>query len=177
MTSPIEHFSLVKFSWIDGSNLSCFVPFDVFKVIMTLVTILFPEERSSLSSVLSSVISPSQTYLVYLILIPMDLLKFSIKTSVFLTSEEKTSEATMGQNGTLGPSYCATARAMAVLPVPGGPAKSKALPAIFFDLIKSTTTPAASLAKTCPTIPCEISLARPSSFNPRPLIWVWVDTL
>lgn len=97
MTSPIEHFSLVKFSWMDGSNLSCFVPFDVFRVIMTLVTILFPEERSSLSSVLSSVISPSQTYLVYLILIPMDLLKFSIKTSVFLTSEEKTSEATMGK--------------------------------------------------------------------------------
>jgi hypothetical protein len=35
------------------------------------------------------------------------------------------------------------AKAMAVLPVPGGPANNNALPAIFFDLIKSTTTPAA----------------------------------
>jgi len=71
---------------------------------ITLVTILFPEARSSLSSVLSSVIYPSQTYFVYFILIPIDLLKFYINTSVFLTSEEKTYEATIGQNGTLGPS-------------------------------------------------------------------------
>ena len=42
---------------------------------------------------------------------------------------------------------------MAVFPVPGGPAKSKALPAIFLDLIKSTATPAAYLARTCPTMP------------------------
>lgn len=33
--------------------------------------------------------------------------------------------------------------ASAVLPVPGGPAKSTALPAIRLDLIKSTTRPAA----------------------------------
>ena len=52
---------------------------------------------------------------------------------------------------------------MAVFPVPGGPAKRRALPAIFFDLIKSTVTPAAyikwiytSLAITWPTIPWEI---------------------
>lgn len=66
---------------------------------------------------------------------------------------------------------------MAVLPVPGGPAKSKALPAIFLDLIKSTATPAAYLASICPTIPWAISEAYPSSFKPSPLIWVWVDTL
>jgi hypothetical protein len=45
------------------------------------------------------------------------------------------------------------------------------------DLIKSTTTPAASRASICPTIPWEISLASPSSLSPRPLIWVWVETL
>ena len=49
----------------------------------------------------------------------------------------------MGQNGTLGPNYCAMAKAMAVFPVPGGPANKIALPAIFLDRIRSTTTPAA----------------------------------
>lgn len=130
---------------------------------ITLVTILFPVDKSSLSSVFNSEIYPSHTSLVSLIFNPIDLLKFSIKTSVFLTSEENTSEATIGQKGTLGPSYWATAKAMAVFPVPGGPAKRRALPAIFFDLIKSTVTPAAyikwiytSLAITWPTIPWEI---------------------
>lgn len=115
---------------------------------MTLVTILFPDVRSSRYYVFNYVIYPSQTYLVYLILRPIDLLKCSIKTSVFLTSEENTSEATIGQNGTLGPSYWAIANAIAVFPVPGGPAKRRALPAIFFDLIRSTATPAAYLART-----------------------------
>ena len=120
---------------------------------ITLVTILFPEAKSSRSSVLSSVTSPSQTYFVYFIFIPIDRRKFSIRTSVFLTSEENTSDATIVQKGTLGPNYCAIARAMAVFPVPGGPAKRRARPAIFFDLMRSTATPAASRAKTCPTIP------------------------
>lgn len=44
---------------------------------------------------------------------------------------------------TLFPSSCAIAKAMAVFPVPGGPANNKALPAIFLDLIKSKTIPAA----------------------------------
>ncbi len=48
------------------------------------------------------------------------------------------------------------AKAIAVLPVPGGPASNKALPAIFLDLIKSTATPAAYLANTCPTMPWAI---------------------
>ena len=110
---------------------------------MTLVTILFPVAKSSLSSVFNSEIYPSQTSLVSLIFRPIDLLKFSIKTYVFLTSEENTSEATIGQKGTLGPSYWAIAKAIAVFPVPGGPAKRRALPAIFFDLMRSTATPAA----------------------------------
>lgn len=156
MTSPIEHFYFVKFSWIEGSSFSCFVPFEVFNVIMTLVTILFPEDKSSRSSVFSYVTYPSQTYFVYFIFIPMDLLKFYIKTSVFLTSDEKTSDATIGQKGTFGPNYWAIAKAMAVFPVPGGPASNRALPAIFLALMRSTATPAASLAKTCPTIPWEI---------------------
>ena len=143
MTSPIAHFSLVRFSWIDGSSFNCLVPFDVLRVIITLVTILLPVDRSSLSSVFNSEIYPSQTSLVSLIFRPIDLLKFSIKTYVFLTSEENTSEATIGQKGTLGPSYWAIAKAIAVFPVPGGPAKRRALPAIFFDLMRSTATPAA----------------------------------
>jgi hypothetical protein len=114
---------------------------------------LFPEVKSSLYYVFSSVIYPSQTYFVSFIFKPIDLRKCYIRTSVFFTSEENTSDATMGQNGTFGPNYCAIANAMAVFPVPGGPAKSKALPAIFFDFIKSTATPAAYLANTCPTIP------------------------
>lgn len=129
------------------------MPFDVFKVMITLVTILFPEAKSSLSSVLSSLIYPYQTSFVSFILIPIALLKFYMRTSVFLTSEENTSEATIGQKGTFGPNYCAIASAIAVFPVPGGPAKSNARPAIFLDLIKSTTTPAASRPITWPTIP------------------------
>lgn len=70
-----------------------------------------------------------------------------MRTSVFLTSEENTSEPTIGQNGTLGPNYWAIAKAIAVLPVPGGPANNNALPAIFFALIKSTATPAALIFK------------------------------
>ena len=150
MTSPIAHFSRVRFSWIDGSNLSCLVPFDVFKVMITLVTILFPVERSSLSSVLSSAISPSHPYFVSLIFKPMDRLKFSIRTSVFLTYEENTSEPTMGQKGTFGPSSWAIANAIAVFPVPGGPANNNALPAIFLALIKSTATPAACINRFVP---------------------------
>lgn len=44
---------------------------------------------------------------------------------------------------TLLPNSCAIARAMAVFPVPGGPARRHALPAIFLLLIMSTTIPAA----------------------------------
>lgn len=132
------------------------VPFEVLSVIITLVTILFPDVKSSLYYVFNYVIYPYQTYFVYFILRPIDLLKFYIKTYVFFTYDENTYEATIGQNGTFGPSYWAIARAIAVLPVPGGPAKRRARPAIFLDLIKSTATPAAYLARTCPTIPWAI---------------------
>ena len=56
--------------------------------------------------------------------IPIDLLKFSYKISVFFTSEEYTSDATIGQNGTLTPNSYDTAKAIAVFPVPGSPTKS-----------------------------------------------------
>jgi hypothetical protein len=116
-------------------------------VIITLDTtfVLLPV-KSSLYSVFNYVISPYQTYLVYLIFNPIDLLKFYIKIYVFLTYDENTSEATIGVKGTLGPNYCAIASDMAVFPVPCGPAKSTALPAIFFSRIKSTIIPPASLA-------------------------------
>jgi len=77
---------------------------------------------------------------------PIALLKFSISTSVFFISDENTSDPTIGQNGTFVPNSYAIANATAVLPVPGGPAISKALPAIFFYLINSTMIPAASRA-------------------------------
>lgn len=44
---------------------------------------------------------------------------------------------------TLFPNSCAMANAIAVFPVPGGPASNRARPAIFFVLIKSKTIPAA----------------------------------
>ena len=130
---------------------------------ITLVTILFPEARSSFYSVFSSDIYPSQTSFVSFIFSPIDLLKFSINTYVFLTSDENTSDPTIGQNGTFGPSYWAIANAIAVLPVPGGPASRIARPAIFLALIRSTATPAALIIQTFtylaiawPTIPCAI---------------------
>jgi hypothetical protein len=64
---------------------------------MTLVTILFPDVKSSRYYVFNSVIYPYQTYFVYFIFKPIDLLKCSIKTSVFFTSDENTSDATIGQ--------------------------------------------------------------------------------
>jgi hypothetical protein len=45
------------------------------------------------------------------------------------------------RNITFGPSSCAIPNAKAVLPVPGAPAMSRARPAIFFDLMRSTTSP------------------------------------
>lgn len=129
---------------MEGSSFNGFWPFVVFRVIITFITTLdCPPWGSSCSSGFNSTTSPSQTSFVSLILNPMALRKFSIKISVFLTSDENTSDPTIGQNGTFGPSSYDKAKAMAVFPVPGGPANSKALPAIFFILIKSTTTPAA----------------------------------
>lgn len=151
------------------------MPLEVLRVIITLVTILLPEERSSFYSVFNSEISPSQTYFVYFIFKPIERLKFYIKTSVFLTSDENTSEPTIGQNGTLGPNSCAIARAIAVFPVPGGPANNKARPAIFLALIKSTATPAAYITLiyyfSCNSLPDQSlrNLIRiPIIFQPKP---------
>ena len=100
----------------------------------------------------------------------MALRKFSIKTSVFLISDEYTSLPTMGQNGTFKPSSCDRANATAVFPVPGAPANKIARPAIFFDLTKSTITPAASRADSCPTKPAPVCSEVPSVFRPNPFI-------
>ena len=125
---------------------------------------------------MSSVTSPSYTSFVSLIRSPIARRKFSISTSVFFTSDEKTSEPTIGQNGTFGPSSCASASAIAVLPVPGAPASISARPAIFFVLISSTTTPHASRAFSCPTSPPPTSTALPSSARPSPLTWLCAAT-
>jgi hypothetical protein len=102
--------------------------------------------------------------------------KFSISTSVFFTSDEYTSEPTIGQNGTFGPSSCAIASASAVLPVPGAPASMSARPAIFLVRISSTTTPQASRAFSWPTRPAALGEAVPSSSRPRPLTCECVAT-
>ena len=87
---------------------------------------------------------------------PMARRKFSIKISVFFTSDEYTSEPTIGQNGTLLPSSCAMPSARAVLPVPGAPVSSSARPAILRCFIMSTTMPHASRADSWPTKPAAI---------------------
>ena len=51
-------------------------------------------------------------------------LKCSMRTAVFFTSEEYTSEPTIGQKGTFLPSSWAMPSASAVFPVPGAPAKT-----------------------------------------------------
>ena len=67
--------------------------------------------------------------------------------------------------------------AKAVLPVPGAPAKSNALPAIFLDRIKSTMSPHASRALSWPTRPEPMGAAAPvAGSRPRPLMWVWAET-
>ena len=70
---------------------------------------------------------------------------------------------------TLVPSSCAIPRAKAVFPVPGAPASSSALPAIFFCRMRSTTSPHASLAVCCPTNPLPKDVAVPSSYTFRPV--------
>mmetsp|Transcript_4930 Transcript_4930/g.31568 ORF Transcript_4930/g.31568 Transcript_4930/m.31568 type:complete len:289 (-) Transcript_4930:273-1139(-) len=70
---------------------------------------------------------------------------------------------------TLVPSSWAIPRAKAVFPVPGAPASSSALPAIFFCRMRSTTSPHASLAACCPTNPLPKDVAVPSSCTFRPI--------
>ena len=60
--------------------------------------------------------------------VPMARLKCSMRTAVFFTSEEYTSEPTIGQKGTFLPSSWAMPSASAVLPVPGAPVKTQSRP-------------------------------------------------
>eukprot|EP00984_Skeletonema_dohrnii_P028761 scaffold18862_cov129-Skeletonema_dohrnii-CCMP3373.AAC.1 len=97
--------------------------------------------------------------------------KCSIRISVFFTSELKTSEPTIGQNGTFGPSSWATPNANAVFPVPGAPANKSARPAILRDRIKSTMRPHASRACSWPTKPDPMGFATPvCGSRPNPLM-------
>ncbi len=67
----------------------------------------YPPSGFSVSSGVSSMTSPSYTSLFSLIRRPIALLKFSIRISTFFTSDEYTSEPTIGTNGTFGPSSLA----------------------------------------------------------------------
>ncbi len=73
----------------------------------------------------------------------------------------------IGQKGTFVPSSCETAIAKAVLPVPGPPASRTARPDIFFDLIRSTTTPHA----------CRPQKASSAIFSSQDLSWASMDEL
>ena len=125
----------------------------------------------SLSSGVNSATSPSYTSFLSCTRRPMARRKFSISASVFFTSALYTSLPVIRQKGTLVPSSWLTANASAVFPVPGPPASSTALPAIFFARIRSTTTPHASRALVWPTKPWLEVSAVPSDLKPRPLIW------
>jgi len=59
----------------------------------------------------------------------MAFLKACVRNSVFFTSAEYISLPAIGTNGTSSPSSLAIAVASAVFPLPGGPARSIALPA------------------------------------------------
>jgi len=75
-------------------------------------------------------------------------------------------------NGTFAPSSRETATAIAVLPVPGGPARIMHLPLSLPSFIILTISPAASRAFSCPTMPPFILIALRFSSNPNPLMWV-----
>ncbi len=75
--------------------------------------------------------------------------------------------------GTLVPSSLEMATAIAVFPVPGGPAKITVLPLSFPSLIIWITRPAASLALSWPTMPSLTLTAFRFLCRPRPLMWVW----
>ncbi len=60
----------------------------------------------------------------------MDLRKAWVRASVFDISKEKISLAAMMVNGVASPRVWAMASAIAVFPVPGGPARRMARPAI-----------------------------------------------
>lgn len=79
--------------------------------------------------------------------------------------------------GTFAPNSRDTATAMAVFPVPGGPARIMHFPLSFPSFIILTTRPAASLAFSCPTIPSLILTAFRVSSRPKPLICVCAPIL
>lgn len=75
-------------------------------------------------------------------------------------------------NGTLAPSSRDMATAMAVFPVPGGPAMIMDFPLSLPSFIIFTTNPAASRAFSCPTMPSFTLIACRFSSNPKPLMCV-----
>ena len=93
-----------------------------------------------------STTSPSTISLSYLILTPIDFRKACVSASVLLISSENIYEPANIVKGTSSPKLFEIAIAIAVLPVPGCPPKSIALPAILPYLIISRSIPAAFLA-------------------------------
>lgn len=71
-------------------------------------------------------------------------------------------------NGTSSPRVFAIPIAIAVLPVPGYPPMRTAQPAIVPSWTIFMIIPAALLASSYPTIPCEIFLGSNESSRPRP---------
>lgn len=130
----------------------------------------------SISTTSPSIISASS-----LILTPIDFLKAYVRASVFDISRENISEPASIVNGVSSPSAFAMPIAIAVLPVPGCPPISIALPAILpsliivkiipADFLAFNYTPNHTLTKsaiTYPTMPWEIFLGSRLSSRPSP---------
>mmetsp|Transcript_32247 Transcript_32247/g.54149 ORF Transcript_32247/g.54149 Transcript_32247/m.54149 type:complete len:203 (+) Transcript_32247:1323-1931(+) len=119
-------------------------------------------------SISISTTSPSMISVSSLMRTPIALRKACVSASVLFISNEKISEPAIMAKGVSSPSALAMPMAMAVLPVPGCPARSTARPAILPSRIIDRITPAARRAFPWPTIPCETARASSASSRPRP---------
>mmetsp|Transcript_28404 Transcript_28404/g.55243 ORF Transcript_28404/g.55243 Transcript_28404/m.55243 type:complete len:214 (-) Transcript_28404:3-644(-) len=164
ITSPAVIFSLLRASIIFCPRSYTASMSVVFIVILP---VLLADPSVGLSIWISTT-SPSMISASSLMRTPIDLLNACVRASVLLISMEKSSLAARLVKGVSSPRACAIPIAMAVLPVPGWPARRIARPAILPCLIISKITPAALRAWSCPTRPCEFARASRESSKPRP---------
>ena len=127
MTSPALTFSLSSDSIIFCPKSYTVSISVVFKVSLPIFGAA-PEVAGRSISI--STTSPSMISVSSLILTPMDLRKACVSASVLDISIEKISDPAIMANGVSSPRALAMPIAMAVLPVPGWPARRTARPAI-----------------------------------------------
>mmetsp|Transcript_42700 Transcript_42700/g.87185 ORF Transcript_42700/g.87185 Transcript_42700/m.87185 type:complete len:202 (-) Transcript_42700:81-686(-) len=166
MTSPAETFSLDSASIILAPRSYTVSISVVFRVSMPVFS---PDSPASLISI--STTSPSMSSVSSMMRTPMERRNACVNASVLLISSEKISLAANMVNGVSSPSACAMPIAMAVLPVPGCPARSTARPAILPSWIMRSTMPAALRASNWPTMPCDVLRGSSESSRPKPRMW------